>query len=263
MSLHKAADYATQVIALIRKLDPGLNPFPYSPPCTSTSTGCTTYILTNWCLTPNGEAATMLSCATKLAGTLGDSRWQPVRTRQHGRRDRRRPGQRRDRRPGQRRDRRPGQRRDRRPGRRDRRPGQRRDRRPGQRRDRRPGQRRDRRPGQRRDRRPGQRRDRRPGQRRDRRPGSGGTGGQGSGGPTSERQPLGELLSVDMELAGLQGQPMLLSWSIFQEGGQSHLSRNWLGNFAAYRLEATTNDDSGTLEMWIPIPSNPGHTSFA
>ncbi len=88
--------------------------------------------------------------------------------------------------------------------------------------------------------------------------GSGGTGGQGSGGPTSERQPLGELLSVDMELAGLQGQPMLLSWSIFQEGGQSHMSRNWLGNFAAYRLEATTSDDSGTLEMWIPLPRQPG-----
>jgi hypothetical protein len=93
--------------------------------------------------------------------------------------------------------------------------------------------------------------------------GSGGTGGQGSGGqgtggPTPERQPLGELLSVDMELAGLQGQPMLLSWSIFQEGGQSHMSRNWLGNFPAYRLEATTNDDSGTLEMWIPLPRQPG-----
>jgi hypothetical protein len=50
-----------------------------------------------------------------------------------------------------------------------------------------------------------------------------------------------------------------LSWSIFQEGGsQNHLPENWLGNFVAYRLEATTNDDTGTLEMWIPLPKQPG-----
>jgi hypothetical protein len=178
----------------MRNLDPGLNPFPYSPPCTSTSTECTTYILTNWCLTPNGEAASVLGCAKKLVGTLGDARWQPVG------------------------------------------PGS-----PGG------GT-----GGQGSGGTGGQGSGGTGGQ------GSGGTGGQGSGGTTSERQPLGELLSVDMELAGLQGQPMLLSWSIFQEGGQNQLSRNWLGNFAAYRLEATTNDDSGTLEMWIPLPRQPG-----
>jgi len=83
--------------------------------------------------------------------------------------------------------------------------------------------------------------------------GSGGSGGQGSGGNT-KRQPLGELVGVNLELAGLQGQPVLLSWSIFQEGGPSHLAGKWFGNFVAYRLEATTNDDTGTLEMWIPLP---------
>jgi len=84
-----------------------------------------------------------------------------------------------------------------------------------------------------------------------------GSGSQGSE-PIAKRQPLGELLSADVELAGLQSQPVLLSWSIFQEGGQNHLPENWLGNFVAYRLEATTNDDTGTLEMWIPLPKQPG-----
>ena len=69
---------------------------------------------------------------------------------------------------------------------------------------------------------------------------------------------MGELVSVDLELAGLQGQPVFLSWSIFQKDGQSHLFGKWLGNFVAYRLEATTNDDTGTLEMWIPLPKQSG-----
>ena len=123
-----------------------------------------------------------------------------------------------------------------RPGRRLRRPG-RRLRRPG-RRLRRPG-RRLRRPG-RRLRRPG-RRLRRPGRR-----------------SSAKWQPLGELVSVDLELAGLKGQPVFLSWSIFQEHGPSHLPGKWLGNFVTYRLEATTNDDTGTVEMWIPLPKQHG-----
>ena len=87
--------------------------------------------------------------------------------------------------------------------------------------------------------------------------GSGNPGNQGSGG-SIERQPLGELVSVDLELAGLKGQPVFLSWWIFQKGGPSHLSGRWLGNFVAYRLEAKTNDDTGTLEMWVPLPKQNG-----
>jgi len=95
--------------------------------------------------------------------------------------------------------------------------------------------------------------------------GSGAPGSQGSGAPGSQGsghntkwQPLGEIVSVNMELAGLKGRPVFLSWSIFQEGGQNHLPGNWLGNFVAYRLDETTNDDTGTLEIWIPLPKQPG-----
>lgn len=93
--------------------------------------------------------------------------------------------------------------------------------------------------------------------------GSGGSGGGSSGGSGGGRsgtkwQPVGELVSVDLELAGLQGQRVLLSWSIFQKGGQGHLSGKWLGNFVAYSLQATTNDDTGTLAMWIPLPRQRG-----
>jgi hypothetical protein len=93
---------------------------------------------------------------------------------------------------------------------------------------------------------------------------SGGSGGQGggsggqSGGSGSKREPLGELVSINLELTGLRNRPVFLSWSIFQKGGQNNLFGKWLSNFVAYRLEATTNDDTGTLEMWIPLPKVPG-----
>ena len=89
-------------------------------------------------------------------------------------------------------------------------------------------------------------------------PNSGGSGNPNSGGSGTLKQPLGELVSVNVELAGLQGQPVLLWWTIFQKGGQDRLPGEWDHNFVAYRLEATTNDDTGTLEMWIPLPKQPG-----
>ena len=85
-----------------------------------------------------------------------------------------------------------------------------------------------------------------------------GSPGSQGGTPGSRRVPLGELVSVNLELVGLRGQPILLSWSIFHEGSQANLFGKWLSDFASYRLEATTNDDTGTLEMWIPLPKQHG-----
>jgi hypothetical protein len=87
--------------------------------------------------------------------------------------------------------------------------------------------------------------------------GGGGTGSQG-GGVSTKRQPVGELFSVNLELVGLQSQSVFLSWTMFQKDGRNHLSGEWLDNFVAYRLRATTNDDTGTLNMWIPLPKQPG-----
>jgi hypothetical protein len=76
-----------------------------------------------------------------------------------------------------------------------------------------------------------------------------------NGTPSSKRDPLGELVSVNLELVGLRGQPVLLSWSIFQQGNKTSPFGKWLGgDFVVDRLEATTNDDTAALEMWIPLP---------
>lgn len=77
-------------------------------------------------------------------------------------------------------------------------------------------------------------------------------------GSRNETEPLGELVSLNVELIGLRGQPVLLSWSIFQTGDHNNLFGKWLNNFAAYRLEATTDDDTGSLDMWIPLPKVTG-----
>ncbi len=70
--------------------------------------------------------------------------------------------------------------------------------------------------------------------------------------------PLGELVSVDMEIEGLRGKSVILSWSIIPQNKTSHLPRKWQLNYDAYRLAPTTNDDTGSLNMWIPLPSQPG-----
>lgn len=88
--------------------------------------------------------------------------------------------------------------------------------------------------------------------------GTGSQSGGSQGGSGSHLQPLGELVSADLELAGLKGQPVFLSWSIFPENGSTQLSGKWLGEFVSYRLVATTEDDTGTVTMWIPLPKQRG-----
>jgi hypothetical protein len=77
-------------------------------------------------------------------------------------------------------------------------------------------------------------------------------------GSRNESEPLGELISLNMELVGLRGQPVFLSWSIFQTGGHNSMFGKWVKNFVAYRLVATTDDDTGSLDMWIPLPKVTG-----
>jgi hypothetical protein len=80
-----------------------------------------------------------------------------------------------------------------------------------------------------------------------------------SSGPSAGKANLlGELVSVNFELSGLRGKPVYLKWYIFQKGSQGHLFGKWVDDFVAYRLEATTDDDTGTLQMWIPLPKVPG-----
>jgi hypothetical protein len=71
-------------------------------------------------------------------------------------------------------------------------------------------------------------------------------------------EPLGEVISVNVELTGLRGQAVYLGWSIYPANGRTSLYGKWLNRFIAYRLEATTDDDTGTAELWVPLPKAAG-----
>jgi hypothetical protein len=75
---------------------------------------------------------------------------------------------------------------------------------------------------------------------------------------TRRKEPLGVVVSVDVELAGLRGKPVLLSWSMWQQSGDTRLYGNWLNRNLAYRLEATTDRDTTTFDLWVPLPKPPG-----
>ena len=73
-----------------------------------------------------------------------------------------------------------------------------------------------------------------------------------------KREPLGAVVDVNVELEGLRGQPVLLSWSIWQQGGETRLFENWLGTTAVYQLEDTSDHDTASFDLWVPTPREPG-----
>ncbi len=76
---------------------------------------------------------------------------------------------------------------------------------------------------------------------------------------TPDRQePLGVIISADVELSGLRGKEVLLNWSMWQAGGDVRLHGEWLNRNLAYRLQPTTHRDTTTVDLWIPLPRPPG-----
>ena len=62
----------------------------------------------------------------------------------------------------------------------------------------------------------------------------------------------------DVVLTGLQGKEVSLSWSIFSKDASTRLQGNWLNDMTAYELEATTAHDTGSVELWAPLPKARG-----
>jgi hypothetical protein len=69
---------------------------------------------------------------------------------------------------------------------------------------------------------------------------------------------LGVLVIADVELSGLRGKQVLLSWSIFQQEGGGRLFGKWLATNPTYVLVAGTDKDTTTVRMWVPLPKAPG-----
>jgi hypothetical protein len=71
-------------------------------------------------------------------------------------------------------------------------------------------------------------------------------------------EPIGVVVAADLELIGLRHDPVFLTWEMWQYGGTTRLHGDWLNENLAYRLEPNTDHDSATLDMWIPLPPDPG-----
>jgi hypothetical protein len=71
-------------------------------------------------------------------------------------------------------------------------------------------------------------------------------------------EPLGVVVSTDLDLSGLRGKVLTLSWSMWQEAGAVRLSGDWLNDNLAYRIEPRTDHATTTLDVWIPMPREPG-----
>jgi hypothetical protein len=71
-------------------------------------------------------------------------------------------------------------------------------------------------------------------------------------------EPLGVVVAADLELVGLRDDPVFLSWEMWQHEGTTRLHDDWLNKNLAYRLEPNTDHDSATLDLWVPMPTNPG-----
>jgi hypothetical protein len=71
-------------------------------------------------------------------------------------------------------------------------------------------------------------------------------------------EPLGVIVTADIELLGLRGRPVLLSWEMYQQEGARRLHGDWLNTNLAYRLVAEAESDATTQDIWIPLPRPAG-----
>ena len=78
-----------------------------------------------------------------------------------------------------------------------------------------------------------------------------------------KRDPVGALVTVNMELEGLRSQPLLLLWRLFPANGASHLPDGWWKTTAAYQLTPSTDHDSASLDMWVPLPKGKGRYTLS
>jgi hypothetical protein len=71
-------------------------------------------------------------------------------------------------------------------------------------------------------------------------------------------EPVGVVVSADVELNGLRGKTVSLTWSMWQTEGKTRLHGQWLNENLAYNLRPTTGKDTTTVDLWVPLPPGAG-----
>jgi hypothetical protein len=71
-------------------------------------------------------------------------------------------------------------------------------------------------------------------------------------------EPLGAVITAEVELSGLKEVPVMLSWSMWASHDEQRLYGDWLNKHVAYRLSATTEHDTASVNIWVPLPKEKG-----
>ncbi|MBU2666128.1 hypothetical protein KOI35_21750 [Actinoplanes bogorensis] len=75
---------------------------------------------------------------------------------------------------------------------------------------------------------------------------------------SKKREPVGVVVSSNMDFTGLRGKKVLLSWQMWQVGGTKRLYGDWLNELLAYQIVPTTDHDTSNADFWIPLPKADG-----
>jgi hypothetical protein len=73
-----------------------------------------------------------------------------------------------------------------------------------------------------------------------------------------KREPVGALLTANLQLDGLKDEWISLTWAMYPEGETTPLYGDWLRTTAAYKLRPSTDHDSATVALWVPLPKSRG-----
>ena len=74
-----------------------------------------------------------------------------------------------------------------------------------------------------------------------------------------QKDPVGALVDVDLELSGLRDQTVSLSWQVRRTGKAEPLYGQWMRRVEAHRLTPSTEHDTASVtDMWVPLPKQPG-----
>jgi hypothetical protein len=71
-------------------------------------------------------------------------------------------------------------------------------------------------------------------------------------------EPLGVAVSADVELSGFRNKTVTLTWSMWQVEGRARIHGRWLNKNLAYELRPTTDHDTTSVDLWIPLPREAG-----
>jgi hypothetical protein len=78
-----------------------------------------------------------------------------------------------------------------------------------------------------------------------------------------KREPVGALITANLALDGFKDEWLSLTWSMYVEGSTSPLFGAWLRTTAAYQIKPSTDHDSATLGLWVPLPRKHGTYTVA